>query len=49
MKKLSLEDVGKTCPVCKQKLHLGQHHYDDGMFLIEYCKECGFRTENTIV
>ncbi|MBS3120893.1 hypothetical protein J4420_04205 [Candidatus Woesearchaeota archaeon] len=30
---------------CQRKLHEGQHKYPDGMFLVQYCKNCGFRKE----
>ncbi|MBS3126948.1 zf-TFIIB domain-containing protein [Candidatus Woesearchaeota archaeon] len=34
-----------NCPECKQKLHEGQHKYTDGLFTVQYCKNCGFRKE----
>ncbi len=33
------------CPECKKALHTGQHKFPDGMFLVKYCKACGFREE----
>ncbi len=33
------------CPDCKKPLHEGQHKYPDGIFLVKYCKDCGFRSE----
>lgn len=46
MLKKNLEDVGKKCPDCEAKLHVGQKKFPDGMFFVEYCKECGFREED---
>ncbi len=33
------------CPDCKGQLHEGQHKYADGLFVVQYCKNCGFRKE----
>lgn len=33
------------CPECGSILHEGQHKFDDGFYLIKYCKNCGFREE----
>ena len=46
MLKKNIEDVGKKCPDCGAKLHVGQKKFEDGMFFVEYCKECGFREED---
>lgn len=40
-----INDMGKLCPDCKSKLHIGQERFKDGLFLVEYCKNCGFRLE----
>ena len=34
-----------NCPECHKQLHEGQHKYVDGLFLVKYCKNCGFRKE----
>jgi hypothetical protein len=36
------------CPECSKKLHVGQHKYADGMFMVNYCKACGYRSEKGI-
>lgn len=33
------------CPDCKKQLHKGQHKFSDGMYLVKYCKACGYRSE----
>ncbi|MBI2572896.1 hypothetical protein HYV86_03495 [Candidatus Woesearchaeota archaeon] len=33
------------CPDCMMPLHTGQHKFADGMYEVQYCKECGFRKE----
>jgi len=38
----------KKCPDCGAKLHDGQHKFEDGMYLVVYCKECGFRREEPL-
>ncbi|MEK6901941.1 MAG: hypothetical protein AABX37_06360 [Nanoarchaeota archaeon] len=35
----------QNCPECQQRLHEGQHKFSDGMFLVQYCKKCGFKKE----
>ena len=44
MKKGLLGDVGKSCPRCGKKLHVGIHHGSE-TDEVEYCKDCGFRNE----
>ncbi len=36
-----------NCPECGDQLHEGQHKFDDGLFLVKYCKKCGFRAEKS--
>ncbi len=49
MKQPSLNDTGTLCPDCKKaKVHVGQEHFQDGLYLVEYCKECGFRAEKPL-
>ncbi|HLC88806.1 MAG TPA: zf-TFIIB domain-containing protein [Candidatus Nanoarchaeia archaeon] len=36
------------CPECGQKLHTGQHKFNDGLYEISYCKKCGYRKEEPI-
>ncbi|MEK6903927.1 MAG: hypothetical protein AABW64_04770 [Nanoarchaeota archaeon] len=42
-----LNDQGKPCPDCGNKLHVGQERHTDGLFKVEYCKECGFKQESS--
>ena len=35
----------ENCPECKEKLHLGEHKFSDGVYKIRYCKKCGYRQE----
>ena len=28
-----------NCPECGDQLHEGQHKFDDGLFLVKYCKK----------
>jgi lysyl-tRNA synthetase class I len=37
-----------NCPECGKSVHTGQHKYPDGMYHIEYCKDCGYRKETPI-
>ena len=37
--------IKDVCPDCGSKLHEGQHKFTDGLYLVKYCKECGFRDE----
>jgi len=37
-----------NCPDCKDKLHVGQHKFSDGMYDVKYCKNCGYRDETPI-
>ncbi len=48
MQKGNIEDVGKDCPDCGSKLHIGQHKFEDGMYFVEYCKSCGYRLEKPL-
>ena len=34
-----------NCPDCGSILHKGQHRYDDGLYFVFFCKECGFKKE----
>ena len=34
------------CPDCEKRLKEGQHRYADGVYLVKYCKKCGFRDEH---
>ncbi|HIG96314.1 TPA: hypothetical protein HA249_05510 [Candidatus Woesearchaeota archaeon] len=34
-----------NCPECKHPLHEGQHRFNDGLYTVKYCKQCGFREE----
>lgn len=36
------------CPECKGSLHVGQHKFADGMYDVQYCKKCGFKTEKPL-
>ncbi|MBS3140220.1 zf-TFIIB domain-containing protein [Candidatus Woesearchaeota archaeon] len=36
------------CPECQSKLHEGQHKFPDGIFVVKYCKNCGFREERAL-
>ncbi len=45
--KKAIQDMGKKCPDCGEPLHIGQERHSDGLFNVEYCKACGFKTEGT--
>ena len=40
-----LDDQGKTCPDCPNTLHVGQEKFSDGLYVVEYCNQCGYRLE----
>jgi len=42
------DDVAKPCPTCNKKLHVGQERFSDGLYVVEYCKACGFRFEKPL-
>lgn len=33
------------CPECSQELHQGQQKFNDGFYVVSYCKHCGYREE----
>jgi len=35
----------ENCPECHKNLHEGQHKFADGLYHVQYCKDCGFRKE----
>tara|TARA_Y100000310_G_scaffold335563_1_gene417898 strand:+ start:2682 stop:2807 length:126 start_codon:yes stop_codon:yes gene_type:complete len=35
----------KNCPECNEKLHEGEHKFQDDAYQVAYCKKCGFRRE----
>jgi len=37
-----------TCPECHKPLHKGQHKFNDGIYEVNYCKDCGYRKETPI-
>lgn len=39
------QDIGRLCPDCHTKLHVGTETFRDGKYMVEHCKQCGFRTE----
>tara|TARA_Y100000310_G_scaffold202483_1_gene202694 strand:+ start:31728 stop:31886 length:159 start_codon:yes stop_codon:yes gene_type:complete len=43
-----LKDAGKSCPDCPSSLHVGQERFKDGLYAVEYCKQCGFRFEKPL-
>ena len=45
---MSINLAGKNCPDCGKPLHIGQHKFDDGLFEVWNCKECGFKKETPI-
>ena len=40
-----LKDIGKSCPRCGDKLHIGQKKFKEEKDEVEYCKNCGYRVE----
>ena len=48
MLKQNLDDIGKDCPDCGSKLHVGQHKFEDGLYFVEYCRKCGYRSEKPL-
>mgnify|MGYP006929366754 CR=1 FL=1 len=48
MKDISVDDAGEPCPDCQAKLHVGQERFSDGLYMVEYCKKCGFRVEKPL-
>ncbi|HIH15544.1 MAG TPA: hypothetical protein HA360_05950 [Nanoarchaeota archaeon] len=36
------------CPECKGPLHVGQGKFPDGLYSLQYCKKCGFKTEKPL-
>lgn len=43
-----MRKMRKQCPECHKTLHEGQHKFADGMFMVHYCKSCGYREEKGI-
>ena len=49
MKRDLLNDIGKVCPRCGNKLHVGQKKEISGeRDEVEYCKNCGYRIETSL-
>ena len=38
----------ENCPDCGSKLHIGQHRFNDGLYMVYSCKECGFKEEEPL-
>jgi len=36
------------CPECGKPLHQGQHKFEDGIYVVAYCKHCGYREEEPL-
>jgi len=45
MKHDILKEIGKGCPRCKKKLHVGTKKEGHELEEFEYCKSCGYRNE----
>jgi len=43
-----MKKLRENCPNCKNILHKGQHKFNDGLYFIAYCKECGFKNEKPL-